>query len=119
LANRTAVKQKRYGLRPRRPDRRLTFHFYQQRELAELKQRLEKLQQTLREHGYLNDGGASMESARAKAQVQRIHTIDDFRKMEQSLEERVKALTSRPNGPAEKARSTKMMEELGRRFLYE
>jgi hypothetical protein len=93
--------------------------FVQDRKLTELKQRLEKLQQALREHGYLDDGGASMQSSQAKAQVQRIHTIDDLRKMEESLGERVEALTSGPEGRARKSRFTKMMEERGRRFLYE
>ena len=92
----------------------------QDRELAELKQRLEKLQETLQQHGYLDDGGASIQSEQAKAQVGRVHTIDDFRKLERSLEERVEALTSGSRDrEAPKSRFTKMMEEHGRRFLYD
>jgi hypothetical protein len=87
-------------------------------ELADLKQRLERLQQTLREHGYLDDGGASTKSSQAKAQAEGVHTIDEFRRMERSLEERVEALTSRSADPAPpKSWFTKMMEERGRRFL--
>jgi phage I-like protein len=118
LANRTAAEQKRYGLGNRDTAQKTNVSFVQDRELTELNQRLEKLQQTLREHGYLDDGGASMQSSQAKAQVQRIHTVDDLRKMEETLEERVEALTSGPEGRARKSRFTKMMEERGRRFLY-
>jgi hypothetical protein len=69
------------------------------RELADLKQRLERLQQTLQEHGYLDDGGASIKSSEAKAQADGVHTMEDFRRMERSLEELVEALTSRSAAP--------------------
>jgi hypothetical protein len=68
--------------------------YRQNRELAELKQRLERLQQTLREHGYLDDGGSSTKSSQAKAQAERVHTIGDLRTMERSLEQRVEAITT-------------------------
>ena len=92
----------------------------QDRELAELQQRLETFQQILHERGYIDDGGASAKSSQAKAQAERVHIVDDFKRMETSLEERVKALTSGSQArDAQKSRFTKMMEERGRRFLYE
>ena len=91
----------------------------QEQEIAELKRRLEKLQQTLRERGYLDNREDSTQASQARAQAMRACTIYELTEMEESLEKRVAAITSRPAPTnTQESRFNKMMVERGRRFLY-
>lgn len=91
--------------------------YCQEQEIAKLKQRLERLQQTLRQHGYLDDDH-SPQSNQARKQAMQAGTIYQLKGMEESLEKRVAAIASQ-SAPTEAPKSwfTNMMEERGRRFL--
>ena len=87
----------------------------QQFEIKALKERLERLQKRLRQHGCLDDDDDhddGEKSRQAVAAARQIDTLSGFREAEETLEQRVDDIIKQP-----KSHFTRMMEAKGRAYL--